>query len=117
MIHDLPKVNEWLEEYDSIHSHTYLLSQKPDKDDLGYLAEALGFYLDCSEEPYDMSFFLNEVTLEEAQAWGVSRGFCLVIAYVTKGKHRSLVKIADKVFETRKFTFEYMGYHESGSNV
>ena len=83
MIQDLPKVAEWFDEYGVIHSHTYLLSQKPDQEDLEFLAEALGFYSDCSEEKYDMNFFLNEVTLEEAEAWGVNRGFCLVIIYCT----------------------------------
>lgn len=117
MIQDLPKVAEWFDEYGVIHSHTYLLSQKPDQEDLEFLAEALGFYLDCSEEKYDMNFFLNEVTLEEAEAWGVNRGFCLVIIYVTHGKHASVARISNKVFETRKITYDYIGYNESGSNV
>lgn len=116
MIPDVPEIEEWLKTHDVVRTHTYVVHQTLNQDDLVFLAEAIAFYLE-RDDVANISFIINDIDFEEALAWNCNRGVTLIVLYATNDKHGSMERIINKSLSTRKLTFDYMGYKESGLDV
>lgn len=116
MIPDIPEIEQWLKTHDVVRTHTYVVHQQLKEEDLVYLGEAIAFYLE-RDDVANLSFIINEIEYEEAVAWDCNRGYTLIILYATNDTHSAMERIINKSLNTRRITFDYMGYKESGLDV